>query len=224
MSMLYNYCGNTRDFGGIRNQENKIIVPNKIIRSNIPLNENLKKFLKLNNIKIIIDFRTEEEYRNKPSIFEKDKQFSLYHLLLPNGAVIPESKELVPISYIEMLQAKDSINKLFNLLEKEDGIFYFCSAGKDRTGVISMLILMLLKVDKETIKEDYLKTTEYITQFLDKNEELKKVARIIVPDEVYVDKFFDYFFEKYKSIEQYLNDIGIEDISIENIRKKYLLN
>ena len=39
---------------------------------------------------------------------------------------------------------------------KEGAVLYHCSEGKDRTGIVTMIILYILGVDLETIRQDYL--------------------------------------------------------------------
>lgn len=43
----------------------------------------------------------------------------------------------------------------------EGPVLFHCTAGKDRTGIAAMIILMALGVDEETIIADYLLTNEY---------------------------------------------------------------
>ena len=63
--------------------------------------------------------------------------------------------------YIEMISYDDYVAKykeFFKYLQDENSLplSYHCSAGKDRTGVATMLILSALDVDKATIMKDYL--------------------------------------------------------------------
>ena len=61
----------------------------------------------------------------------------------------------------------------------DQALVYHCAAGKDRTGVISILILMALSVDDKTIAEDYLLTDELYDFSIEKqhptNEKLSQV-------------------------------------------------
>ena len=45
-------------------------------------------------------------------------------------------------------------------LPEDQALVYHCAAGKDRTGVISVMILMALGVDDDTIARDYMLTDE----------------------------------------------------------------
>ena len=113
MNKVYNYCGNTRDLGIYKTKDGKDIQINKLIRSNLPdkENEDFIQFLTQNKINTIIDLRTEKEYEDRGSIFEKNKLFKIHHLELSNGSKIPSKREDVPRSYISMLEEKDMIYK-----------------------------------------------------------------------------------------------------------------
>ena len=54
---------------------------------------------------------------------------------------------------------RDSFKELFRALEAgETPILFHCTAGKDRTGVAAMLILLALGASDETICADYART------------------------------------------------------------------
>ncbi|KAK6464545.1 protein-tyrosine phosphatase-like protein [Scheffersomyces coipomensis] len=63
--------------------------------------------------------------------------------------------------YENMLEfGQDSYRTVFQYILEENKPFVFhCTAGKDRTGVLGMLILLLLGVDKNTIAREYELTT-----------------------------------------------------------------
>ena len=71
-------------------------------------------------------------------------------------------------AYIEMF---DVIKK------KETPILFHCTAGKDRTGIAAVLILILLGVDEETALDDYELTNDYRTAAIDRF--LKKMEALI---------------------------------------------
>jgi protein-tyrosine phosphatase len=65
-----------------------------------------------------------------------------------------------------------------------------CSAGKDRTGVVSGLIQHILGVSSETILHDYLKTNENLGAYIDEIvERLRKLAYFGIPWRMYMPLF-----------------------------------
>jgi protein-tyrosine phosphatase len=56
----------------------------------------------------------------------------------------------------------ETIKKIITeILESDQPVLYHCTAGKDRTGITTALILTILKFDKETIYNDYLLSNNY---------------------------------------------------------------
>lgn len=214
---------NMRDLGGYA-VENKKIVYGKIIRSNLPnkMTENDLDNLKKMGINTIIDLRSEEEIKKEESVFKDNQCFKLLHCKINGGGNIPNSCKEVPISYMKMLEGKDTIYKIFKTLIEENGILYFCNAGKDRTGVVTALILMTLGVSKEDIIADYTLSNIYLTDRLKKYEKNKEIKEIITPKTEYMEQFLNYFGKEYKTINTYLNQIGITEEEINKIKNKYL--
>lgn len=215
--------GNMRDLGGWEIKGKNVGFIN-ILRSNVPLNleESDIKYLKNLGISNIVDLRTKKEYETKVSCFENRTDFNVYHIPLPGGSTIPESVEAVPKSYINMIGAKQEMNNIFKLLLKGEGILYFCNAGKDRTGAISMLLLMIFGATEEIICMDYLKTNDYLAKIIKVNNFSQDIINIITPKVEYAKTFCKLFKEKYNSIEYYLECIGIKCEELNRIRTNYL--
>lgn len=215
--------GNMRRLSGWENKGKNIEVVN-ILRSNVPLNldESDIEYLKKLGIRNIIDLRTKKEYETKISCFENRTDFNVYHISLPGGDTIPKSVEEVPKSYINMIESKEAMSTIFKLLLKGDGILYFCNAGKDRTGAISMLILMALGANEDVICTDYLKTNDYLEKIIKANDFSQDIINIITPKVEYVNTFCRLFKERYNSIGNYLEHIGIKGEELNKIRINYL--
>ena len=219
---------NMRDIGGYLT-ENKIVRYNKLIRSNFPISitkENMN-FLKQMGIKTIIDLRSKVETNKFVSAFENNPFFEVFHYEISSGEKIPDSPENVPISYMKMLEQKESIYHIFKkLAEEEHGIIYFCNAGKDRTGVVTALILMTLGVKKEDIISDYVLSAKYLKEMLDtfaSHYDKENIREIITPKAEYMEQFLNQFNAKYGNIHHYLNEIGITDKEIHVIKGKYII-
>ena len=65
-----------------------------------------------------------------------------------------------------------------------------CSAGKDRTGVVSSLIQLVLGVSVETVMDDYLKTNGLLDTYIEQvYRQLSKLAYFGVPWKMYTPLF-----------------------------------
>ena len=216
---------NMRDIGGYKSGIKNKVIQGKIIRSNLPkkLSDNDILDLKKMGIDTVIDLRSKEEYKTKKSIFENNKNFKVYHIEIDIGRDIPQNENLVSKSYIDMLTLHEKIRKIFEILASNEGVLYFCNAGKDRTGVITALILKLINVSNEDIINDYMVTKELMRESLSKYAECNdKIINIITPQRYYMEEFLKNFTEKYKSIEDYLALIGAEENIINKIKLKYI--
>ncbi len=164
----------------------------KYIRSDVPvsLTEEEVAWLLANNIRCIIDLRSEEEQQQKPCSLAKTAGFRYHSLPVRGGNVIPASPELVSRSYLNMVD--DQMERILRLIRESDcGVLYFCNAGKDRTGVVSALLLLELGADREQIIEDYLLSGENLREMLlafaaaDPSVDLQ----VITPQRRYMEEF-----------------------------------
>lgn len=115
------------------------------------------------------------------------------------------------------------------LINRRDGaILWHCSAGKDRTGMITALLLYALGVSKEDIIDNYVecsKTSEESVNLLierlfpsdvDGNEKYQKLARQIFGIKTcYIDSFFKAIENDYVSIDNYI--MKAMDVHVDNI-------
>ena len=158
MSSLFQSTLNTRALptGGLR-----------YIRSDYPgrLSDEEVEWLIDNDITTIVDLREEKEYSDKSCRLEKDKRFAYYHLPVTGGGDTPDSPEAVADSYLGMLD--EQMDKIIHtIMDAKSSVMYFCGAGKDRTGVVSAIILKKLGCDDQMIIDDYMETKDNLMGFL----------------------------------------------------------
>ena len=216
---------NMRDIGGYKSGLKNRVKLERLIRSNLPINlsNNDISFLNKMGINAVIDLRSQEEIENRKSIFEENENFQVYHIGIDIGKDIPETEELVPKSYMDMLTLQEKMKKIFEILGNNEKVLYFCNAGKDRTGVITALILKLLDVSEDDIIEDYVATRTFMkTTLIKYANSNNKILNIITPKRIYMQEFLREFEKKYNNIEKYLKLIGVENNIIKNIKTKYI--
>ena len=88
------------------------------------------------------------------------------------------------ISFDRMLDGQ--MNQIIStIMNAKSNVLYFCGAGKDRTGVVSAIILRKLGFSDQVIIDDYMETKENLMGFLTAYvEEYPEVdINIIIPNE-----------------------------------------
>lgn len=139
----------------------------RYIRSDAPLNltEEEIQWLLDNNITTLVDLRSVQELERKPCPLQKMEEFTYYHLPVTGGEGIPKSREQLYESYQGMID--EQMEFILNtILNAASNVMYFCTAGKDRTGVVSALLLKSLGVSEDVILEDYMESKDNLMDML----------------------------------------------------------
>lgn len=139
----------------------------RFIRSDVPKNLTDKEvqWLLDNNITTIVDLRSDEEIVKKPCSLKKQDGFSYYHLPVTGGGDTPKSLEHLHIVYRQMVDKQ--MEKIIDIImNAESNVMYFCTAGKDRTGVVSAIILKRLGFSEGVIIDDYMKSKDNLMDML----------------------------------------------------------
>ena len=169
---------NFRELGGYIADEGKTIKWGQIFRG-IPTallsSDADRKLLDSLNLRLILDLRSEEEAAKQPDyVPDGARLVRICGLCHPDGTEIafsPADKEkllkgrldedhnMADAMYEQMLFGNKAFKELFRALEAgETPILFHCSAGKDRTGVAAMLILLALGASEEVIAKDFLQS------------------------------------------------------------------
>ena len=86
--------------------------------------------------------RGQKDVDRKPSGFADRNDFVYYNFQIIEGSGVPESVETVPISYMSIARAKEIPNVFKCIANAKTGVMFNCTAGKDRTGVVSAILLL----------------------------------------------------------------------------------
>ncbi len=215
---------NTRDLGGYKTKEGKLTKKESILRSDIQNYPNKEDFeyLKTRGITTIIDMRCRKEINRKPSGFAGKEGFIYLNFQIEQGSGVPESAEAVPKSYMSIASDKAMTDVFKCIANAASGVMFNCTAGKDRTGVVSAILLCHVGASDKDIVENYVLTKEY------GRERLELIHRnfpeldmnIVTPCEMFIEEFLRMFREKYGDTEKYFNEIGLNDKEIRLIREK----
>ena len=176
---------NLRDLGGYKTQNGKHVKKGYFFRSSrlMDFDQAELKILNSLNIKKIYDLRSKEEVKDAPDPTLKCAEYihssaaaraDGTEVNFSPAALIAEnvySKECndefthkvygnLPFSYAYKRMFED-------IVAGNVPILFHCSAGKDRTGIAAILILLALGVDEETAMYDYMLTNEYRKEYIE---------------------------------------------------------
>ena len=177
---------NLRDLGGYKTQNGKHVKKGYFFRSSRLMDFDQAELEILNslNIKKIYDLRSKEEVKDSPDPTLKGAEYihssaaarvDGTEVNFSPAALIAEnvySKECndefthkvygnLPFSYAYKRMFED-------IVAGNVPILFHCSAGKDRTGIAAILILLALGVDEETAMYDYMLTNEYRKEYIER--------------------------------------------------------
>ena len=176
----------------------RAILPDSLrfIRSDVPakISEKETEWLIKNNITTVVDLRTVEERAKKPCKLETDNLFKYYSIPVTGGDIVPKSVDDVSKSYINMLDSQ--MYRIIDLIcNAKSNVLYFCNAGKDRTGVVSAILLLKFKMDLDYIANDYMQSKSNLKEALNAYAEQYPDVdiEIITPQERYIREFIKYF-------------------------------
>ena len=183
-------------FQSTRNTRGIIEGSFRFIRSDVPtqVSEEEMEWLISHGVTTVVDLRTPAERERKRCPLMDDERFSYYCFPILGGDKIPPDVDSVSKSYISMVdpQFEDMIGFLLN---SESGVLYFCNAGKDRTGVVSAVLLHKLGMSREYIVGDYMTTRANLETALREFARLTPGVdiNVITPHERYIEEFLDWY-------------------------------
>jgi protein-tyrosine phosphatase len=247
--------GNFRDLGGYRTADGKAVKWGLIYRTgqlNKLTDADVAKLKEL-KIRTVIDFRgtAEAESRGKDRLPDGIRSISLpidpgslpKEEPAPADSTSGRTDLMLQITRSIMVNRTDVYATLIRELADAQNrpLVLHCTAGKDRTGVGSAIVLSLLGVPWETVREDYLLSNYYRRE--ENERDLKNIREDIAkkqgipPEKVdttsyesmflvkpeYIDAAHDEVLRRYGSMDSYLRKgLGISDEMINKLRNELL--
>lgn len=216
---------NTRDLGGYETAEGQITQFGRILRSDMPsaLDEIDIAALQKRQIKTIIDLRSPEEMDYRPDPFATCSAFEYLPCSFSKGNQNPSSPDVVPDIYMELFLDFENIRRVLEKIAQPGSILYHCAVGKDRTGVITAILLLNAGVELSDVLADYQVSYTYLRVWI--RELIKKEG---LPSFMgrsnmeYMEVALDRLKEKFGSIQEYLEKVGLSNETLEKLRKKLL--
>jgi len=245
---------NFRDLGGYRTTDGKTVKWGRLFRSDelAGLTQADISFLQKSGLKTIIDYRTDDEVKQKPDpaiqgvtyvrnpVFGQSGSGTDIFSYMAAGEFDKMGKpgDVLVAANRDMVDHPEAYAKLFDMMLDPAAAAFVqhCTAGKDRTGLGSALMLLALGVPKETVVQDFLLSNQYretynqaavdamVKQFnlTDKNAiEIIQALMDVRPE--YINAAFDEMAKKYGSIQGFLEEgVGLSAAEQAKLKKMYL--
>ncbi|WP_312767888.1 tyrosine-protein phosphatase [Epilithonimonas sp.] len=245
---------NFRYLGGIKNSEGKILKDSLIYRSGNLHKLRRSSFGEIGNIKInkIIDLRTQQEIKKAPDRLPKNIAYLHYPAFEDENGELKDAKKQVLKGRFHKADANKRMTQFYKdyvsenpevikkiiteILDSGHPILYHCTAGKDRTGMITALILKILRFDNTVIFEEYLQSNNFREKIIQKRLDLANNLHFIYPkldigvlektgwiERDYLQSAFDEIDKKYGSMDNYIHKVlGISENQREIYIQKFL--
>ncbi len=254
---------NTRDLGGIKAEDHQIIRYRRLIRSDHLNRLSPQDCDILENqyhVRTIVDLRRISESSRQSDVklknvkilniplvpeLQQKRAFSDLHNV---GDLMIESVHYMDDDvlayqskrYAEAVQSDFTANAVQEwmkaLLETDDGaVLWHCTAGKDRTGALTALLLLIFGVDLDTVKAEYLITNQIIKKKIQWIVEqtklrtsdpyiLEQVKLLCSVHSHYFDSMMSAIHSRYAHFSQYVSQhLHISDKMIKTLKNKYLM-
>jgi len=235
---------NARDLGGYP-ADGGVTRYGVFIRSEVPklLSKGDMEYFKKMDLRTVLDFRSHGEAVLTHDVLADCGWLSYHEMpMFDPAAAAGGLKNMEPpkwevgftwgMQYVEMSERhKDWVRDVMHLLAVCEGAaLYHCTTGKDRTGIVSALLLSVCGVRDEDIIADYCVSQvylremyRYMAQFAPEGKtepDLEDAFFSTSPKNM--ETLLDAIHERYGSAEEYLRSCGVGDADIAAIRAKLI--
>ncbi|UUX32749.1 tyrosine-protein phosphatase [Fundicoccus culcitae] len=221
---------NCREMGGYATADGKVTRWHNFLRSSQLSNSTADdiQFLIDYGLKTIIDLRTTEEINKQPNPFSDDDNVAYYHQNFMQKESIKDINSMPQLAneefalgkmYTYLLSHHEAVKSIMDIVlnHKEGTLLFHCSAGKDRTGVVALLILGIAGVSLQDIVTNYEVTyTNIMSDF--KHLDTKYTMNMIQSHPQNIIMAYEYILNKYLSFEAYFVALGYSADEIQQFK------
>ena len=228
---------NTRDLGGYPSASGKITQTHRLLRSDglHQLSPKDQQTLYDYGVRKVIDLRSKYECEKNVSRMAEYRDVAYEHVPMLDRIQSDGFEAVFPSCMSEMYMALLAeygaavASALRAILAEPMGcVLFHCTAGKDRTGVIAMLLLLLCGVPESIVIADYAATQQNIAPAVDAQKKELLEKGIAFPEHVFgsdpdqMKITIDYLDHSCGGAEKHIRTIGLDDLEIAALRDKLL--
>jgi len=230
---------NIRDLGGYPTSDGGVTKFGVFYRADslTNLSRDEWEMLEQMNVKTVIDLRSKKEadsmsylpaqsiqYLHMPLQDEK-RNYDVLEKAINKYNSDNEFAKSMSETYINLF--KNNIHNITGIMKtiassvEKGSVLFHCTAGKDRTGIIAALILLLCKVDSVDISADYQITYTYNLKNPVIQEVIEIYKNLLRSDPDSIESFVDFL--NAKDLEIFLFENGFTENELMNIRSCFLV-
>lgn len=160
---------NVRDLGGVPTASGGRTPHRRVLRGDAPVraSQRDRDALHALGVEVVVDLRTQTERDLEPNLLASDDRFRVHHvdLMAPviasfrSGSGSGDPFDLASQYEAIVRLAREELESVLTIIEASvgegRGTLIHCTAGKDRTGVLSALMLTAAGVEDAAIADDY---------------------------------------------------------------------
>lgn len=195
---------------------------------NTPEDWEIQKLCEL-GVTTAIDLRGTYEVGETPLELERIEGADVYSLPLYEFNVATQEGMNLPLNEIyDMIINTQQVHiarVLHTIANAKDGvIMYNCFFGKDRTGILTMLLLSIAGVAEDDIIADYQQTYTYVKSYIKEHKDIlwdqNSEKHYSLPETM--ENVIGMIIERYGSVIGYVRSLGLTEDEIKKIRTKLL--
>jgi protein-tyrosine phosphatase len=231
-------CLNFRDLGGYPTADGQRVRWRQVFRSDALHHLTPQDVTRLRDelaLGEVIDLRSSAELQSEGRGLLAVEVMRFHHCPLFDG----DAPKTVPLPELTLTDryfllaefAKRPIARVITTLAATDApAVYHCAAGKDRTGVVSAVLLGVLGVPDEIVVADYAATQDNLDAIIDRlmsTEGYQSMLSALPPDTLHAEpetmlKFIERMRGTYGSMAEYARSAGVPEASLEGLRARLL--
>jgi protein-tyrosine phosphatase len=187
-------------------------------------------------IRTVIDLRSAEELER--GRFDVDAHPVTFHHFpiiekLPDADAFDKQPGLLGTQYLDMIRdAGSAFVSVLEILAAPGSLpaVFHCTAGKDRTGVLSAIVLSLLGVDEPTVVADYALSgaamtrlrAKIIVKYPDSRETIENLTDVFSAEPAQMEALLDHLKATFGSVDAYVAGLGAGPSVVAGLRAALL--
>ncbi|MFD1851343.1 tyrosine-protein phosphatase [Oceanobacillus bengalensis] len=222
---------NCRELGGYSTDKGQQTKWHAFLRSSdlSKISQEDIEFLKEYGVSTVIDLRRKDEIEKSRNLLGDVDSIDYHNIsfITESVADITKLKGTEEISmgdfYIELLKQRPTVKEIFQTIyhAKDGTILFNCQVGKDRTGVLAMLLFGIAGVEKKDIISNYevsFTNLESLQKLLVQFKQLS--SNLFLSNREDIIKAYDHIMTAYGNFNDYLRACGVTQEVIDGVKTR----